>query len=444
MKSSNLQYPYWLTRVFLCLSCALLILYPGTAGYQAIQQAKIEIFYWVFGGYLALMLLFTLEFWLVRKIRLISPVELWRRASFTQRFIVLFWLCTVISTLASPYRMQALLGMSRGEGLLTITLYCGCFLCVSAFAKVEPWLLWVFGIVMTVYGLICLMQLCGLNPLNLYPAGYNYFDANTAYSGIYLGTLGNAGLTAALLCLAIPLFAVSLLRLWSRKRWLLVAPLLLCVVVLFAAKIQAGVLGVLGGVILSLPIVFPGSAKRRKFLFIMALLLLLVGFLWVWNSNRTWGFVYELREILHGNWHPSFGTGRIYIWQEVLSRVPENLWFGTGPDTMAAAQIPAYSQYAPLDGSVSYIVDVAHNEFLNVLYHQGIFALLFYLAALVCSAVRWGCRSVKNPLIAIFGCAILCYCIQAFFSFSMCATAGIFWIIWALLERTSNHTEVPL
>jgi len=300
MKSSSLQYPYLLTKAFLFSACGLLILYPGTAGYQAIQQAKIEIFYLLFGGYLCLMALFTIEFILVGKIKPISPLTLWQRASFTQRFVFLFWFFSALSTMLSPYKGQAFLGMSRGEGFLTITLYCGCFLCVSTFAKIESWLLDLFGTVMTVYCVICLIQLQGFNPLNLYPTGYTYFDANTAYSGIYLGTLGNAGLTAAILCLSIPTFAVSLLRLQSRKRWLLAVPLLLCVVVLVAAKIQAGLLGIVGGMVLSLPIIFPGSVRKRKLLFIAVLLLLLVGFLWVWTSARTWGFVYELREIMHG------------------------------------------------------------------------------------------------------------------------------------------------
>jgi len=444
MKSSSLQYPYLLTKTFLGLTIVLLILYPGTGGYQTIQQAKVELFYLLFGGYLALMLLFTLELAVTRHLKLISPGTLWRRASFTQRFIVLFWGCSATSTLLSPYRMHAVLGMSRNEGLLTISLYCGCFLCVSAFAKVKPWLLWLFGFVMSIYCAICLLQLHGLNPLNLYPAGYNYFDANVAYSGIYLGTLGNAGLTAALLCLCIPIFAVFLLRLRGPKRWLLAVPLLLCLVTMFRADVQAGILGALLGAALSLPAVFPGPAKKRKTLLAVVLLLLILGFIYIWNSNRTWGMIYELREILHGNWNPVFGTGRIYIWQEVLSRVPQSLWFGTGPDTMAAAQIPAYSQYAPTSGGASYIVDIAHNEYLNILYHQGLLSLIPYLAALICSAIRWVHKSISNPTAAALGSACLCYSIQAFFSFSMCASAGIFWLVLALLEHTCHHTEDSL
>ena len=35
----------------------------------------------------------------------------------------------------------------------------------------------------------------------------------------------------------------------------------------------------------------------------------------------------------------------------------------------------------------------------------------------------------------------LCYCIQAFFGFSMCQSAEIFWLIWALLEHENQRTE---
>ena len=163
--------------------------------------------------------------------------------------------------------------------------------------------------------------------------------------------------------------------------------------------------------------------------------------LWsVWTTDHVWGTVYELSQIMHGNWDEHFGSGRIYIWQQVLEQIPKNLWFGTGPDTMRAAGISGFSHYnSALGVELPYIVDTAHNEYLNILFHQGLFALLAYLSALVVSAYHWIKYSGKSGFAAACGGAVLCYCVQAFFGFSMCASAGLFWLVWALLERETNE-----
>ena len=442
MKNKEFRFREVLTDLLVLLTGTLLILYPGRLGYASIQQAKFDLFLLLFGGYAFLMLLFSLELMLIRHLRPPSLRELWRRCTASQRLIILFWLFSLVSTLASPYGRQALWGMSRGEGFLTITLYCAAFLGVSSFARPKAWWCGVFGGAMTLFDGICLLQLRGFNPLGLYPQGYSYFDANVKYGGIYLGTTGNADLTAALLTLAIPLCWVGILRLQDRLRWLLLIPLGLSLVVLKEMDVQAGLLAVCLGTLLTIPVVAPLDKKWRLALWGGTALLLILGFLWVWNSNHTWDTVYELREILHGNWNPEFGSGRVYIWQELLQRVPEHLLLGTGPDTMAAAGIPGYSRVNSVTGELmQFYVDVAHNEYLNVLFHQGILGLLPYVGALLCSCVSWLKKSGEHVGVAILGSAVLCYCIQAFFGFSMCQTAGVFWVIWGLLEREMSKEE---
>ena len=105
---------------------------------------------------------------------------------------------------------------------------------------------------------------------------------------------------------------------------------------------------------------------------------------------------------------------------------------------MAAAQISHYSRV--VNGvEIPMIIDVAHNEYLNILYHQGFFALLAYLLALGHSFLRWVACGSKDLTAAVCGEAVLCYCIQAFFGFSMCQTAMLFWLAWAILSCRSRE-----
>ena len=440
MKRQQLSAFQLLTDIFFALAMTAFVLFPGIAGYQAIQEAKLELFRLLFGGYLGLMALAALELRLLGRCRWFSPMALWRKASWTQRLVVCYWFLTVLATLHSPLRRYALWGMSRQEGLITITIYCGCFLCVSEYGRLQRWMLDTFGVSMTLFAVLCLLQLRGGNPLGLYPQGYNYFGANIDYPGAYLGTIGNVDSVAALLCLAIPVFWVALVRLKDVYRWWLTLPLTLNLLVLVKMNVQAGLLGILAGTALMLPVVLPVGKRGRMALWLLVAAGAGLCLCLIWTSPRTWGTIYELREVLHGNWEDSFGTGRVYIWKQVLSRVPKHLWLGTGPDTMAAAQIAGYTYRNPeLGTSIPFVVDVAHNEYLNVLYHQGLLALLAYLAALVSSAVWWLRRSGQSAGAAALGGAVLCYCIQAFFGFSMCQTAGLFWVIWSLLESVCDH-----
>ena len=436
------RFPYWLTDGLVLLAVSLFVLFPGTEGYRNLQHAKFVLFLVLFGGYLILMLLFSAELMLVRHVRPPSPRTLWKRAGPARKCIVGFWAASVLSAAFSPFGAQTLLGMSRQEGLVTITIYCGVFLCVSAFARPKFWWALVFGGSMMVFDVICLLQMQGFNPLGLYPEGCTFLDANIKYGGVYLGTTGNADLTAALLCLAIPLFWILILRRKERLRWTLLLPLALSLAVLIGMDVQAGLVAVILGTVLTIPAVLPVSRRGRIWLWAGAAAVLAAGLVLVLLSKSTAGTVFELREILRGNWDPNFGSGRIYIWREVLRRVPDRLLLGTGPDTMAAALIPGYVHIDAVTGeAMQFYVDVAHNEYLNILYHQGLLALIPYLGALIISAVRWLRCSRKDGTAAALGGAVLCYGIQAMFGFSMCQTAGLFWIAWGLLEGTCSRTE---
>jgi len=102
---------------------------------------------------------------------------------------------------------------------------------------------------------------------------------------------------------------------------------------------------------------------------------------------------------------------------------------------MSHAQLEAFTRYDP-DKGVELVaeIDTAHNEYLNILFHQGIFALLAYLAALGIAAAKWIKHGNTAPAAAACGASVLCYCIQAFFGISMFLTAPFYWITLGLLD----------
>lgn len=433
----QVKYPYVLTEIFLYLVCSVFLLFPGFHGYYFIQDEKAIAFFLIFGGYLGLMGLFTLEMIIGGWVKPVSPIVLWKKASWAQRFAVFYAAFSLLSTILSPYQQWAWIGMSRYEGMISIGLYCGVFLCVSVFARTQKRMWNVFACSMIVFCGICMLQMMGYNPLWLYPDGLNYFDANKLYAGIYLGTIGNADLVASLLCLVIPAFSFRIVNDRREPDVLMITAAVLCTVVLIWMDVKAGVFGMAAGIWCSLPRLVPVSKRERRGLraAVFGGILLSLAVIWLFPFD---GMLYEANQLLHGNWNDQFGSGRVYIWKQVLQRVPSQLLFGSGPDTMMSAGIEGFGFTGETGQTFGTFVDTAHNEYLNVLFHQGIFAMLSYIGILITCVGKWLCQNKWERHMAGLGCGILCYCVQAMFGLSMCMTAGIFWVMLGVFENSLN------
>lgn len=405
------SYPHAVTEAFLCLAFSLYLLFPGFHGYSTIQEEKAAAFYGLFGLYVLAMVPYVLH----RGIQKPDAVQVCG---------LLYLLFTGVSCLLSPYGTATVLGMSRHEGLVTVTLYVMIFFLVGQFAPSDSrrWMA-VFAAAMTVFCVLCLAQMLGFDPLNLYPEGLDYFDANNTYSGIFLGTVGNAGLVGVILCLSIPLFAAKLLA----GENLYAVPVIACLLVLVLMDVAAPILGLLAGAGLCLPGLLPikKPAKRWAYGLLAAAAAAMAVYAMFFARG---GVLKEAGALLRGQANMLHGSGRIYIWQQVLARVPENLWFGTGPDTMLAARITGFA-FGDGREAVGTAVDLAHNEYLNILYHQGIFALAAYLAMLGGLLGMFVRRQHKTAELWGLFAALLSQCIQAFFGLSICLTAAFFWLL---------------
>lgn len=429
----------YITDFYIVCILTVFLFYCGPLGYQDIFSAKLTVFYLLTGAYTVVCIVLLVLTVLMGQSLPFSFRALRKNTTPAHCFILLYLIFTGISSILSPYAPYTWFGVSRGEGLCTILLYCTCFFLVSTFGKIKSWLLPFFAVTVFLFDIICILQLHGYNPFSLYPEDCNYFDAYSAYPGAYLGTIGNVDLAAGFLCITIPVLWGAFLRTSHPKRILLLIPLGTSLYVLLRMWVLAGLVGVLFGGILSLPVVIPASAAQKKRLFLLILFCIFSSLILLFLFDPGSGLFHELHELLHGRVRDTFGTGRLYIWKQVLSRIPQHLWLGSGPDTMLLAKIPPFSRFDPgLNLFIHSEIDVAHNEYLNILFHQGIFALLSYLAALMYAAFYWIRYSAQNGVIAVLGSAMLCYCIQAFFGFSMCLTAPFFWIVFALLIRQIN------
>lgn len=430
-----------LSYVFIALMLTVFLFYFNSTGYSGITEAKLPVFRALCGGYVILNIILIPA---CLATGLIKTDDIKRKISeltAAQKLAAVFMLLTVLSSLLSDFSPRTWQGVSRYEGTITVCTYCLCFIFLSSFGRIKKWMPYLLGASVLVFCALCIVQLCGKNPFSLYPEGMNFYDAGTEYNGQYLGTIGNADLTAAFFCIVIPLLSAAVIRMKGKTRFLLLVPIAASLFVLLKMSVLAGLLGVFAGMVLSLPVLLPLSDKRAKWLMLLIAVLLLLCVLLVFFVDSDVGMLHEAHELLHGRADESFGSGRMYIWKNVLERVPEHLMFGSGPDTMILSGIEPFTRFdADKNVNITAEIDTAHNEYLNILFHQGVFALLAYLALLVVLAVKWIRRGRASDAAAAAGTAVLCYCIQAFFGISMFLTAPFYWMTLGLLDSSLRIT----
>lgn len=423
------------TSVYIVSMLTVFLFFCGSYGYQNISAAKLTCFRLLSVSYVIACAAILAEMLILEEFRPRDVKPLFQNTTFVQKAVAVYLVITCLAGLFSPYSGSAWLGASRGEGVFTICLYCLCFLLISSFGRVRAWMLPFFSLCVLIFDGICILQLQGGNPLSLFPEGLTYFDAYIKYPGAYLGTIGNVDLTAAFLTLAIPVFWVGLLRLSDRRRFLLLIPLAASLYVLVKMSVLAGFVGVFCGAAAALPVVLPVSPRAKKALGSVPILCAVLALGAVYFLHPESGLFYELHELLHGRAQDTFGSGRIHIWKNVWEHILRRPLLGYGPDTMILAQLTPFTRYDENYGMlIESVIDIAHNDYLNIWFHQGIFALGAYLAALLRCAWLWIKNSAEDSVCALLGSCVLCYCVQAFFGLGTYMVAPYFWIAFALLE----------
>lgn len=186
-----------------------------------------------------------------------------RTAASAEKLLLVYLALCVLSAVLSPCRAKTFLGAGRYDGLYTTLLCCAAFFCASRFAR--PRAGYVYAAVLGGAGccLVALLQLFGQNPFGLFPSGYTFFDAGVHFSSVFLGTIGNADLFSAYLCLLLPLATVYYITSDRRNGWLLPA-ISLFALCLFACGVSGGVLALGVCILCAVPFVVTDGARLTR------------------------------------------------------------------------------------------------------------------------------------------------------------------------------------
>lgn len=406
-----------MSDLYLIILLLVFPLFPGFSGYESITLSKYVLLLTAAGGYLAALI----------AVSVLHPEPLPRFGA-PQWAATAFFAAALLSWLCSPWRAESFVGAGRYDGLLSLAVYVLSFLGVSLFTKPKALHFHALGAAVTLCCAVALLQLAGLDPLGLFPGDLTYYDSGVRYSGTYLGTIGNTNILDAVLCLAVPVFAVAAAR-ERPLRWLFL-PLALSLAVLALAGGDGAYLA-LGAAALAALVFLPRTARGRRFGLLAALALTAAAVCAVWLYPGGSGTLYELRCALEGKLDDSFGSSRVLIWRETLALVPARPLLGGGPGTLALRLNIRFSRVTESGAVLTSFVDNAHNVYLGYLANLGALGLTGYLALLLTAALRaWRCRSARSDALAL---GVFCAAVHGCFGLGLVLSEPVFWAALGLL-----------
>ena len=159
----------------------------------------------------------------------------------------------------------------------------------------------------------------------------------------------------------------------------------------------------------------------------------------VYFINFESGILYEVHELLHGNFDDDFGTYRVFLWKRTLKLFSEYPILGTGPDTFAVRFMDKYTQDVMDIGELS-INDSAANVYLTMLINIGIVGLIAYLVFIILQLIK-GLKN-KNEYSIILLITIICYLIQDCFNLWVVIVTPIFWVLMGIHYLSLNNNKM--
>ncbi len=192
-------------------------------------------------------------------------------------------------------------------------------------------------------------------------------------------------------------------------------------------------------IILLLIIFIYGIISRKKLLTFICILLIVITNVVFINSRVTSEYedlftnYNDATTLNNSNNEYTALSGRLYIWKEIIKRVPDNLLLGIGIDNLFFLDNgkPIYNKIH----RKSY--DKAHNEYLQILITEGIFAFIIYLIIVI----KISFKNLIDDNMTLF-LPIIGYLIQAFFNISIIYIAPFFWVLLGMsLVRPKKRDE---
>lgn len=343
-------------------------------------------------------------------------------------FLLLMAIFGILSTIYAIYPGVALYGfIGRYEGLIVILYYYSVFIISSAIPREKRksivYTILGFGLIEVVFGILQYNNLV-LNVIHNGDLWITGFTFNPNFYGIIM---------LICLCYSIGLFIDGET---VKKRIVFTVLMVLFLIGLLLSNTTSCVVG-FGFIVLYL---IYYCIKNKKVNLLLWILIVSINTTFIMSQFNCTTIVDDLIktknetvEIAKGHVEDYYGTRRVKLWKETLKVVPKYIVHGAGIDNFfyAFGKKPLIIKY--------YMYDKAHNEYLQLLVTEGIFALISYLLFYL-SVVLIGLKNKKNNYLLL---PVVAYLVQAFFNISVLECAPLFFIgLGLLVDRDDKDNTI--
>ena len=250
----------------------LIILFPlivDKTGFFHILECKWYAFVTIATTYIVLNLLTILYFLLFKKVNYFKK----HKVGLIEWLVIAFLFINILSCFTSPFfnKYNLFIGVGRGEGLITMTLYSLTFLCVALFAKFKKRYITYFTISSLFVSFIALLQYIGFNPFNMFQNGIGTHNVS------FMTTIGNVDFISALYCIFLPISFSALIFLKDNQKWEKILHLLAIFMGFFVIgviDVQSGKVALLATLIILFPFIIANNKRLSKFLIAIATILM--------------------------------------------------------------------------------------------------------------------------------------------------------------------------
>lgn len=349
--------------------------------------------------------------------------------------IVFFSFISVI--FAIDKRMAIYGAVGRYEGLFSILYYLSLFYLSTyvkpRYKKFVVGSILLGGIVESIYLMLQLSEFTSIFNIKIVRAYFNYiylspsgFISNPNFFGTYM-----------IICLS---YAIGLFM--DNKYKIMGIDIVIIIIIFMAGLLMCNTLSALVGLIVVLLYLFIYAIKVKKiFKYIILIVILFLTTFTIHKLDKTtlvkdlMRTAHETKEIASGNVDDSYGSARMFIWKNTIRIIPKHFIHGAGIDNFRKA----FDGGALINNNILY--DKAHNELLQILITEGIFAFISYL--LLYGNITF--NGVKNSFInkkVYLILPIIGYLVQAFFNISVIEVAPLFFVSLGLCVDRENGKQI--
>ncbi len=188
---------------------------------------------------------------------------------------------------------------------------------------------------------------------------------------------------------------------------------------------------------------------KKVLMFLLAFIPIALGSILIFDNFVNHRITYtmnknieEIKDIFKNGISDSTGNNRVYIWKETLKKVPEYYYAGIGIDNFSLINDGTYL-CAEANGKTE-CFDKAHNEFIQILITEGVFALVAYLSLLGYTVyIYFKNKNYKDNHNYVIFIAFITYLIQAQFNISVITVAPVFYMFLGYLNSFELVLEEP-